>query len=230
MGKGRGAGFDLVRITAALFVFVYHVRGATHIVLTTPLANHGNIGVPIFFALSGYLVYRPFLWRPVEPVSYLIRRTMRMAPAWLVAVIGVRLTMPAWADLLAVVLWSLYVEFGYYAVLPLLARVVRNHELPILAGLGVASYLWWQSSGTMIPVAFMPFMVPMFLWSFTPGMLLAVLERDHPKLIQPPIWLAVGVPLVVVGLLMTDRYAAGDSDFLPACWWCSGERRSWAAS
>ena len=43
-------------------VFIYHAHGLG-IVILGPVASHGNIGVPVFFALSGYLVYRPFLQR-----------------------------------------------------------------------------------------------------------------------------------------------------------------------
>jgi peptidoglycan/LPS O-acetylase OafA/YrhL len=209
----RGAGFDLIRIAAALSVFAYHTRGASGIALTSPLANHGNIGVPVFFALSGYLIYRPFLWRPVEPVSYILRRSVRMAPAWLVAVVGVRLAMPWEGGMLALVMWSLVVELTFYGILPLLARAARNREYAVIGALGVASYLAWLISPTAdVPVAAMPLVMPLYLWSFAPGMLLAVLERDNPGLIRDRLWLAVGLPMVLAGLVLADGYPAGYSE------------------
>jgi peptidoglycan/LPS O-acetylase OafA/YrhL len=204
MEQPRGAGFDLIRVAAAMGVFSYHARGVG-IVILGPVANHGNIGVPVFFALSGYLVYRPFLYRPVEPASYLLRRALRMAPAWLVAIFGVRLFMQGQAGLLALVMWSLLVELLYYAVLPWLARLAAGRELPVTAGLGVTSYILSLAvPGTHIPMLDASVLFALFFWCFALGMLLAVTERDRPGLIRGRWWLAAGLPLIVVGVARAD--------------------------
>ncbi|HEY0444483.1 MAG TPA: hypothetical protein VGC90_09690, partial [Candidatus Limnocylindrales bacterium] len=45
-------------------------------------------GVMIFFALSGYLLYGPFVRGPVAVAPYLVRRIARIMPAYLVAAFG----------------------------------------------------------------------------------------------------------------------------------------------
>ena len=213
MTQPRGAGLDLIRVAAAMSVFLYHTHTASGLVLIGSLANRGNLGVPVFFALSGYLVYRPFLYRPVEPAPYLIRRTLRMAPAWLAAVVGVRLLMPGEGPALSLVMWSLFVEMTFYAVLPLLALAARQREWPVIAGLGLASFVASLLVPSMlIPVILDPILLPIFFWSFSMGMLLAVIERDRPKLIRSRVWLVAGLPLVAVGLHAADGYPAGFSD------------------
>jgi peptidoglycan/LPS O-acetylase OafA/YrhL len=167
----------------------------------------------VFFALSGYLVYRPFLYRPVEPAPYLIRRTLRMAPAWLAAVVGVRLLMPGEGPALSLVMWSLFVEMAFYAVLPLLALAARQREWLVVGGLGLASFVASLLIPSMlVPVILDPILLPFFFWAFSLGMLLAVLERDRPKLIRPHVWLVAGLLLVPAGLYAADGYSAGFSD------------------
>jgi peptidoglycan/LPS O-acetylase OafA/YrhL len=193
-------------------VFLFHARGIG-VSLISPLANHGNLGVPVFFALSGYLVYRPFLSRQVEPVRYLLRRTMRMAPAWLVAVIGVRLAIPGEGGFLVLVMWSLFVEMTFYAVLPLLAQLARGREVALVGGLGLASYLAnFALPNISVPIVAMPALLPIFFWSFALGMLLAIVERDHPRVIEGHAWLAGGLALTVIGYLIADTYPAAYND------------------
>ena len=193
-------------------VFVYHAHDVG-LTLVGPLSDHGNLGVSVFFALSGYLVYRPFLRRPVEPVGYMLRRTLRVAPAWLVAVIGVRLLIPAQGPLLVLVMWSLFVELSFYAVLPLLARAARGRELPVVGGLGLASFVLSLVAPSMaVPVAAMPAMLPIFFWCFALGMLLAIVERDRPAFIRSRAWIAGGLPSIGLGLLIADRYPSGYGD------------------
>jgi peptidoglycan/LPS O-acetylase OafA/YrhL len=178
-----------MRAVAALTVVVVHVTvfskagsaPAAHVL------SHLNIGVTVFFLISGFLLYRPFIAHraggaPAAPVRrYAWRRVLRIFPAyWLVLTLltvlpgfagvtnGHWLSQYALLDALAfgsgncvealqtcglAHTWSLGVEVGFYALLPLYAlgadRLARRRpstcwvrrELGLLAVLSAASIL-----------------------------------------------------------------------------------------
>lgn len=85
---------DTVRAFAALSIFFFH--GFTKLGLVTNDAvshylGNLNVGVPVFFVVSGFLLYRPFVVaslrgaRPPRSGSYATRRVMRIVPAYWVA-------------------------------------------------------------------------------------------------------------------------------------------------
>ncbi|WP_344242889.1 acyltransferase [Actinocorallia libanotica] len=94
---GHLASLDGLRSVAIMSVVGLHVAGATGLtsadgLLWRMLAN-GGIGVSIFFALSGFLLYRPFARATLDGGSmpgvrdYLLRRALRILPAyWLMLV------------------------------------------------------------------------------------------------------------------------------------------------
>jgi peptidoglycan/LPS O-acetylase OafA/YrhL len=96
--SGHQNTLDGVRAVAAVAVLVYHVA-STSGDLTAPgtsgwLYNGGQIGVPIFFILSGMLLYRPWAAavldaRRTRPRTrtYLRKRALRILPAYWAAVI-----------------------------------------------------------------------------------------------------------------------------------------------
>ncbi len=59
---------EMARGLAALWVFFFHVGPMMHAVspLAGVAADCGNLGVPVFFALSGFLLFRPFVARMVS--------------------------------------------------------------------------------------------------------------------------------------------------------------------
>lgn len=90
---------DGVRAVAAFAVLVFHVASESGAALRDgfvgALLSRGDVAVPIFFALSGLLLYRPFaasLLRgdpPVRVRAYLWKRAVRILPAyWLVVVVA----------------------------------------------------------------------------------------------------------------------------------------------
>lgn len=90
----RTAGLDGMRAIAALSVFVFHLTQVSPQVRDTTqnfvlYARHLDIGVEIFFVLSGFLLYRPFVAahlggsNPPATRSFWIRRALRIYPAWL---------------------------------------------------------------------------------------------------------------------------------------------------
>jgi peptidoglycan/LPS O-acetylase OafA/YrhL len=90
----RFAGFDGLRAIAAFAVVVHHASLSSNQMVFGHL-NHQftqlDAGVAIFFLISGYLLYRPFVRRelrddPEPPVAgYLLRRAARIFPAYWLA-------------------------------------------------------------------------------------------------------------------------------------------------
>ena len=102
---GHQDALDGLRALAAVAVIVTHVGGLTGYVLTgTPaswVVSRGNIGVPIFFVLSGLLLYRPWAAAalaghpPARLRSYLGRRALRILPAyWVVVLVALPVLSP----------------------------------------------------------------------------------------------------------------------------------------
>src|SRR5918911_5479930 len=87
--------FDSLRAIAALSVFAAHA----YLILEgfgspNPLRDvlvRLDVGVTIFFVISGFLLYRPFVRArlrsapPPRPLAYAWRRLLRIAPAYWVA-------------------------------------------------------------------------------------------------------------------------------------------------
>src|ERR1700734_1532417 len=95
----RNPGLDGLRVIAAFAVLLTHVGGQTGFEFTgTPMSwivNRGDIGVPIFFALSGLLLYRPWARAALDGEAgpgvrpYLLKRALRILPAyWLVVIVA----------------------------------------------------------------------------------------------------------------------------------------------
>nr|WP_246421889.1 acyltransferase [Nocardiopsis mwathae] len=95
--RGHLTGLDGIRAIAALMVLVFHVAIETGTALEPgavgALLARGELGVPLFFVLSGLLLYRPWAraaldGTPRPPVlPYLWRRALRVLPAyWIVAI------------------------------------------------------------------------------------------------------------------------------------------------
>jgi peptidoglycan/LPS O-acetylase OafA/YrhL len=102
---GHQDALDGLRAAAAGAVLLANVGGLTGYTLTgTPVSwaiSRGNVGVPVFFALSGLLLYRPWAAavlagqpRP-RVAAYLRRRALRILPAyWAVVLIALPVLNP----------------------------------------------------------------------------------------------------------------------------------------
>jgi len=169
--RQRFDGVDSLRGLAALSVIAYHVSFSFRLGSDSPwaflsqrLAGPPIPGVVLFFLISGFVLYRPFVLarlagRPLPPLlPYAIRRAARILPAYWVALALVT----AWLGLHEVMslrgavtyfgflqlystnpstvtggigpAWTLCVEVTFYALLPLLALSVRR-----IAGAGARS-------------------------------------------------------------------------------------------
>lgn len=152
-GISRLVGLDGLRAIAAFAVFFHHVgfqAGLTYDGAIGRYVGRLDIGVPVFFVLSGFLLFRPIAAavideRPLRPTTeYLWRRFMRIYPAFWVALLlivlftsedlgladGITtslLTHIYWTDHVIGPIpqaWSLATEASFYLVLPLLARIL----------------------------------------------------------------------------------------------------------
>jgi peptidoglycan/LPS O-acetylase OafA/YrhL len=167
---------DSLRAVAALAVLGFHAAffaGAlTSDSPLRPFLAQLNVGVSVFFLISGFLLYRPFLsdaWPRVG--AYAWRRFLRIVPAYWVALTGVAVWLglsqvvePAWhipvyygfAQIYWASTglgglgqaWTLCVELTFYALLPLWALVARRlrlgfrGQLIALGGLWLFSLVW----------------------------------------------------------------------------------------
>jgi peptidoglycan/LPS O-acetylase OafA/YrhL len=214
-----------MRVSAAGLVLVSHLALAGS--FAGPVsASMGQVGVNLFFVLSGYLVPRVWAARPDR--RYALGRIARIAPGYWLAAVGLALVAPGWqpasllmlqpidltrvdAGFLAVV-WTLRVELVFYALVPLLARLGTR---PIVV-LGCASYAAalavWAGGGSVNDLA----SPPLRLWEFLPGLLLARLALRP----LPPVVLAVGVALVLgaigLGLTAVDLVSVGGAGLVAA--------------
>jgi peptidoglycan/LPS O-acetylase OafA/YrhL len=104
--------FDALRAIAALSVLVTHCSGLTGFNSDNPLGAitaRLNVGVTIFFVISGFLLYRPFVAARLEgrpapsPLGYARRRALRIVPGYWVeltalAVFLTKYVAGAWSD------------------------------------------------------------------------------------------------------------------------------------
>ncbi|WP_460370368.1 acyltransferase family protein, partial [Actinocorallia lasiicapitis] len=200
---------------------------AVHVAELTAMASPGTPvwrlvaacggGVPVFFVLSGYLLYRPWLRGPVAVGGYYRRRLVRILPAhWAVTAVALPVFSPhhaqdlrSWAELLTLThlydprrwwigsgpvalgpVWSLAVEAAFYLLLPLLARL-RIGTVAALA-VGCAVFTWWlRTHASYGAFSYWHPLLPRWFPYFAAGMALAVLvERGWRP--SGGRWLAVG--------------------------------------
>jgi peptidoglycan/LPS O-acetylase OafA/YrhL len=229
LDRSRSSGLDGLRVFAALFVTAFHLKTVSGVSFgpLDPIVQGGDSGVYLFFALSGYLLYKPFVRGSVDLVGFGLKRAGRILPGYYVALIGLtiltgaRLPLEHPLPFLSMSAsyniplrgflgnaWTLSAEILFYVTLPFIANLARGREVPILVVLGVIS----ASLGTLQRLAlndgnaWMFGTYPLVFYAFVPGMLLAVLEVRHrarfDRLHGWPV-LAMGVGLIVFGALTT---------------------------
>ncbi len=185
LSAGRFEGLDGLRAIAAAAVFLHHVGFWSQATFTSSVGGllaRLDIGVPIFFALSGFLMFRPVAasiidGAPLRPaLDHLWRRALRIYPAFWVALgLIVLLTSEGFrSGAMAVTTaalvhihhpdlvlgpmpqaWSLATEISFYLMLPLLARVLR----PLIRSRAdradrVAALLWCMAGLYLLSVFF----------------------------------------------------------------------------
>jgi peptidoglycan/LPS O-acetylase OafA/YrhL len=230
----RSAGLDALRAFACLLVVVFHMR--TLLVVDfgplNPVIEGGNSGVYVFFALSGYLLYKPFLRGDADVRSYAIKRAARILPGYFVALVALVIltqnTLPLEHPLPYLTItssyspplrgflglaWTLSAEILFYLLLPVTAALVRGREIPRLSmiatasvGLALIHRILLNDDNLWLVGSF-----PVVAYAFVPGMLLAVVEVKHPAAfmrLANPLALVLGVVLVLIGCIqMADPIA-----------------------
>jgi peptidoglycan/LPS O-acetylase OafA/YrhL len=147
-------GLDGLRALAAFLIVLHHAGFASGLTFTSdwvgPFLARMEIGVPVFFLLSGFLLFRPFVAaqfageRPSDVVGFWLRRLVRIFPAyWLayfvllavgaISVVGIagypangllaHIYRPLWVKSGITQSWSLGTEISFYLVLPGLALI-----------------------------------------------------------------------------------------------------------
>jgi peptidoglycan/LPS O-acetylase OafA/YrhL len=100
-GNPRFPQVDSVRAIAALTVLLTHTSFVTGAIISTawgPYAARLDVGVAIFFVISGFLLYRPFVGARLEGrpppriLAYARRRVLRIVPAYWLALTVLWLT------------------------------------------------------------------------------------------------------------------------------------------
>lgn len=154
LGNPRFPLLDAMRALAALAIVATHTAGVTAFNTDNVLGAYTarlNFGVTLFFLLSGFLLYRPFVaarleGRPrIRIRDYTRRRILRIVPAYWVALIAlaVSIGLPAfwdgpwwrsfsftqiyWADSTVQGIfpaWTLCIEVTFYLALPFLAAAI----------------------------------------------------------------------------------------------------------
>jgi peptidoglycan/LPS O-acetylase OafA/YrhL len=144
----RFSTLDGIRALAATLVLLHHAgfhSGATYDSWWGPYLSRMDVGVPIFFVLSGFLLYRPFLARqfasapPPDTRGFYRRRFVRIYPGYWAAfliqlVLGaitvagvgnfvfsfflIHVYAPGWVVTGITQSWSLSTELGFYLLLP----------------------------------------------------------------------------------------------------------------
>lgn len=95
-------GFECLRGLSALWVFLFHIAGSLEHLspLVFSIAKFGYLGVPIFFAISGYCIYasaEDTLRKGQHPNNFLLRRLIRVMP-------------PFWASILLIAALPYFME------------------------------------------------------------------------------------------------------------------------
>lgn len=165
---------DGLRLLAAGLVLVSHVAfwtGASGIDVSGPLLARGDSGVAVFFAISAFLLLRPYFGRDVDLRRYVVHRAARILPAYFVALAAVWLVLflrtgsvGGAIDVVAHLFllqgytgadyqaftqtWSLTTEVTFYALVPfvgpVLARLARRdirRTLLLLAAVALVGVL-----------------------------------------------------------------------------------------
>jgi peptidoglycan/LPS O-acetylase OafA/YrhL len=213
---------------AALGVVVYHLGNETHFTATST-AGHLfiglNVGVSIFFALSGFLLFRPYVVahlngeRGAKTMTFWRRRLLRIVPAfWLIALLRPVLfhkpggPINAWWVVVNLgflqtfvrhppspaigAAWTLCTELTFYLLLPLYAAaLIRKRRNP-------ASQLRVEVAGVIGLIVFG--LAFRFLVHFLPS----------PQGVDMTTWLPAFIQVFALGMLLA----------VASAWW---EHRGW---
>jgi peptidoglycan/LPS O-acetylase OafA/YrhL len=217
------AVLDTYRAMAATAVVATHAAFQTGVTLHGPfggLLARLDVGVAIFFALSGFLLYQPWAIAAerdsMEPRTsgYLWRRAVRILPAYWVVVVVALVAVPenqaapmrVWVAQLTLTqsyvpgsaataltqMWSLCAEAAFYLLLPVLARLTGTLARRRVRPLRVVSLL----SATLMATN-----VGWVLWA-----------NSEPARAMPRVWLPAYLSWFAVGMLLAGVSARAKTE------------------
>lgn len=220
----RFPALDGYRALAALMVVVTHVGFATGYVTTGgplgALASRMDFGVTLFFLLSGFLLYRPWVTASLDGskpsvLTYAKRRAVRVWPAYLVALVIIFSLLPQagspppkvwavnaifgqiYADGYLVEgftqTWSLATEVSFYLALPFLGALALRlgRRIPQPSGPVLAHVL---VLGVMSTIA----IGTVLMQAFGPWKSATLLGFCLPRFLD---WFAIGMAMSLVAEL-----------------------------
>lgn len=165
-GNPRFPLLDAMRAIAALAIVVTHASGVTNFNTDNWFGHFParlNLGVTIFFLLSGFLLYRPFVAArregrpPIATRAFLRRRALRIVPAYWVALTLLAIypgvpgfsdhwwrfytfTQIYWKDSIVQGIgpaWTLCIEVTFYLALPFLAAAIARRRPSVTGEVGI---------------------------------------------------------------------------------------------
>jgi peptidoglycan/LPS O-acetylase OafA/YrhL len=200
MSDGKQNNFDALRLIGAFLVLISHQFALSGRWEPRFVGDHsfGNLGVLIFFSISGFLVTSSWSNDP-HILRFVVRRTLRLAPALCVSIpltltVILALGLSGFPEnprhLTNGSLWTIKYEVACYALL-LIAGVATRRPSIVLA-MGILGY--FVMSGMQSGQSILPY----FGLFFAAGSLLQVysyLRKPLPTLL----FLVMGSVLVLVG-------------------------------
>ena len=225
--RGRSSGLDGLRAFAALLVVAFHLHNVSGVSFgpLDPIVAGGDQGVWLFFALSGYLLYKPFLQGPADLAAFGLKRAGRIVPGYFVALLGLTVLtgsrLPIEHPLQYVTLssaydiplrgflgnaWTLSAEVLFYLTLPWIARLASGREVRVLLGLAAGSAILATAHRLTLTgsTEWLTGTYALSFSGFVPGMLLAVLQVRRPATfayLAHPAFLLLGGVFLVLGTL-----------------------------
>jgi len=218
---------DGLRFVAIFFVFIYHIAGvATNIPEGAPppasalyaLTQRLNIGVPLFFAISGMILGLPFAryWlqagKKVSLKRYFLRRVTRLEPPYIIAMvmffvlkyIGHRGTIPEMLPHLGASL--VYLHNLIYRDLSTINSVAWSLEVevqfyilaPLLAIVFAIRTSWARRAAIGAAILLAALWAP---WAADPA-----LARDNPATWMKHLSLAGNIQYFLTGFLLADFF------------------------
>lgn len=245
----RTVALEGVRGLAVLLVFLVHFHaafgrlvppGSVWHGLAVALGTAGHLGVDLFFVLSGYLIYRAVLRRPVPFGTFMRRRVRRIYPVFLVmfalyvalsVLVPSRSKLPE-SGLVPFLLANLLLLPGVFAIVPVITvawslsyEMAFYLGIPVLvAGLGLRERQAWVRCILLAVPVLLVLLVPVppglrlgpFLM-FLPGMLVAELT-SMPRVraqLGPAGELAAALLLPIACLFVVVYSEGHDHSILP---------------
>jgi len=239
MKRQRYPLVDGLRAVAAIGVLITHSSISSGLVTTSSTgfryAQRLEVGVTIFFVISGFVLFRPFLLARVDTQRYAWRRAMRIVPAYWIALTVTAILLGhgifdhplayyGFAQIYSqdtltgglIQAWTLDVEVTFYVFLPLWAWLLRRASLRqhayALAALAAASIAWkiafvWSGSARQVVDTPWLHSLPAYLDVFALGMGLAILSLHPPRVARPVLlWIVAAVAFWLVSVKIGIGY------------------------